>query len=100
MLALYRSAAQPEMANLGQKLHRASRRPGLALIADHDRGSGDDVHRRRAAARAGAKIANLSGLGHWWMLEDPYQAAQVLRSFWSTRPRSPMIIGRAWSPPG
>jgi hypothetical protein len=39
--------------------------------------------RRRAAARAGAEVAVLDGLGHWWMVEDPHRAAQVLSGFWA-----------------
>ena len=45
--------------------------------------------RRRAAERAGAEVAVLDGLGHWWMAEDPARGARVLTAFWRAR---------AWSP--
>lgn len=38
----------------------------------------------RAAARAGARVAELGGLGHWWMLQDPAAAASVLEHFWAS----------------
>jgi hypothetical protein len=40
--------------------------------------------RRRAAARAGARVAVLGGLGHWWMVQDPKRAARALEDFWSS----------------
>lgn len=84
ILALYRSAAQPVMADLGRDLERAAERPGLALIATGDPFVGVEGIRERAAARAGAEVAVLEGLGHWWMLEDPGRGAQVLGD-WVTR---------------
>ena len=32
--------------------------------------------------RRGARVAELSGLGHWWMLQDPVHGAEVLEGFW------------------
>jgi hypothetical protein len=29
----------------------------------------------------------LEGLGHWWMVQDPRRAADVLEEFWSSLPR-------------
>ena len=43
--------------------------------------------RRRAAERAGAPVAVLDGLGHWWMLQDPARGAAVLTEFWALRLR-------------
>ncbi|HEY4457328.1 MAG TPA: alpha/beta fold hydrolase [Pseudonocardiaceae bacterium] len=83
MLALYRSAAQPAMAELGRDLEKAAARPGLSLIATADAygaAHGEDLH-RRAAARAGARVAVLDGLGHWWMVEDPKRGADVIDAF-------------------
>ncbi len=37
----------------------------------------------RAAAAAGAAIARLEGLGHWWMVQDPHRSARVLTDFWA-----------------
>lgn len=55
--------------------------PGLALHPTEDP-FGDAELTRRAAERAGAEVAVLEGLGHWWMLEDPARAARVLEEFW------------------
>jgi pimeloyl-ACP methyl ester carboxylesterase len=44
---------------------------------------GTDEQKRRAAARAGARVEVLDGLGHWWMTQDPAVAARVLVDFWS-----------------
>ena len=83
ILALYRSAAQPAMAQLGAGLGRAAQRPGLSILADFDRAVGSDEQRRRAAARAGAILEVLPGAGHWWMVENPRHVASVLTAFWS-----------------
>ena len=31
-----------------------------------------------AAERAGARVEVLDGVGHWWMLQDPDQGAEML----------------------
>ncbi|NMO88348.1 alpha/beta fold hydrolase [Actinomycetospora sp. TBRC 11914] len=85
ILALYRSAAQPAMAELGKDLPTLATRPGLALLATADPYGGSEELRRRAAERAGAEVAVLDGLGHWWMAEDPARAARVLTAFWRAR---------------
>jgi pimeloyl-ACP methyl ester carboxylesterase len=82
ILALYRAAAQPVMADLGRNLAAAARRPGCALIATDDPNVGTVEQRRRAAERAGASVALLPGLGHWWMTQDPAAGAAVLTDFW------------------
>jgi pimeloyl-ACP methyl ester carboxylesterase len=58
----------------------------LALLPTEDHFVGTDEQRRRAAARAGARVEVLDGLGHWWMTEDPERAAAMLSSFWSSVP--------------
>lgn len=83
ILALYRSAAQPALAKLGEHLGLASQRPGLVIIPTEDQYTGGEERARWAARRAGAKVAVLSGLGHWWMLQDPNAGASALRDFWS-----------------
>ena len=83
---MYRDAAQPAMARLGADLPAAAARPGLAVLATEDRNVGTDEIRRRTAARAGARVVVLNGLGHWWMVQDPEQAAGVLHEFWSSVP--------------
>jgi pimeloyl-ACP methyl ester carboxylesterase len=83
ILALYRSAAQPAMARYGERLVAAAARPGLVVVPTEDVYTGGERRARWAAARAGAQVALLPGLGHWWMLEDPAAGAQALRTFWA-----------------
>lgn len=82
ILALYRSAAQPAMSELGRGLEAAAARPGLSLLATEDHNLGSEEMRRRAAGRAGARTEVLDGLGHRWMVEDPKRAARTLADFW------------------
>jgi len=81
ILALYRSAAQPVMRNLGLGLPQAAARPGLAVIATEDSYCGGETLARRSAERAGAKVAVLKGAGHWWMCQQPRQAADAINAF-------------------
>jgi pimeloyl-ACP methyl ester carboxylesterase len=82
ILELYRSASQPALAEAGSALEVAAARPGLSLLATEDQFVGTEQMRRRAADRAGARTAELDGLGHWWMLEDPARGAEELSEFW------------------
>ncbi|WP_082981571.1 alpha/beta fold hydrolase [Mycolicibacterium mucogenicum] len=84
ILSLYRSAAQPAMAEAGQYLPKAAAQPGLSLLATEDPLVGSEMLKRRAAARAGAVTVLLEGLGHWWMLEDPARGAAALTEFWAS----------------
>ncbi|OBC01998.1 alpha/beta hydrolase [Mycobacterium sp. 852013-50091_SCH5140682] len=84
ILALYRSARQPAMAEAGRALEKAQARPGLSLLATDDPYIGSDAVRRRAAERAGAETAVLEGLGHWWMVQDPAPGAAALSGFWES----------------
>jgi hypothetical protein len=84
ILALYRSAAQPVLAEAGHSLPAAAARPGLSLLATDDHYVGSDELRRRAAGRAGARTDVLEGLGHWWMVQDPARGAAALNRFWET----------------
>jgi pimeloyl-ACP methyl ester carboxylesterase len=86
ILAFYRSAVQPVMAEQGQDLPAAAARPGLAIIPTEDHFVGSEEIRRRSAFRAGADVAVLHGLGHWWMVQDPARSARALTSFWAGRP--------------
>jgi pimeloyl-ACP methyl ester carboxylesterase len=83
VLTLYRSAAAAGAPGLGLPLERAAARPGLAVLATADHVVGTET-RRRAAARAGAQVAVLDGLGHWWMTEDPARGASALTGFWTS----------------
>ena len=69
------------MSRWGEQLPKASERPGLVIIPTEDRYTGGPELARRSAERARAKTAVLSGLGHWWMCEDPEQGARVLKEF-------------------
>jgi pimeloyl-ACP methyl ester carboxylesterase len=84
ILALYRSAAQPRMAEWGKQLDRARARPGLVIIPTEDRYTGGETLARRSADRAGAQVALLDGLGHWWMCQDPVRGAATLAEFLAT----------------
>jgi pimeloyl-ACP methyl ester carboxylesterase len=84
ILLLYRSAAQPAMAEAGRALENAAARPGLSLLATDDPYIGPADNRRRAADRAGARTEVLDGLGHWWMVQDPARGAAVLTDFWDS----------------
>jgi pimeloyl-ACP methyl ester carboxylesterase len=87
ILRLYRSTPQAVLARIGAGLEAAAARPGLAVLATQDGFVGTDEQRRRAAVRADAEVAVLSGLGHWWMTEhDGRAGAQALASFWSSLP--------------
>ena len=83
ILRLYRDAAQPAMAELGRNLERAAARPGLSIIATEGHLVGTDEQRRRASVRAGAEIAVLDGLGHWWFTQDPERGAAAINRFWA-----------------
>jgi pimeloyl-ACP methyl ester carboxylesterase len=84
ILLLYRSAAQPAMAEAGRALEAAAARPGLSLLATEDPYIGSAELRRRAADRAGARTEVLEGLGHWWMVQDPARGAAALTEFWNS----------------
>lgn len=84
ILALYRSAAQPAMAQWGERLSAAAARPGLIVIPTEDGYTGGEERARWAAARAQAQVTVLPGRGHWWMLEDPDAGAEALTAFWTS----------------
>tara|TARA_B100001123_G_C15057815_1_gene926290 strand:- start:130 stop:873 length:744 start_codon:yes stop_codon:yes gene_type:complete len=81
ILELYRSAAQPVIGQLGDDLPRAAQRPGLCIFATEDSYTGGETLHRNAAERCEAEVAVLEGLGHWWMCEDPTQAAELLNNW-------------------
>ena len=84
ILALYRDAAQPVMQELGRDLSVMRDRPGLVIIAEEDTYVGTEAMARDSAERAGAEVEFLSGVGHWWMLQDPKAGAAALNKFWSS----------------
>lgn len=82
ILGLYRSAVRPNMTRWGDELAgRRDRPPMLVVNAHDDPYTGGPEMTRRAAARFGAAVAELDGLGHWWMMQDPARSAAMLRDF-------------------
>jgi len=84
ILALYRSAAQPKMAEWGANVAGLRTRPGLVIIPADDSYTGGEALARRTAERANAQVALLTGLGHWWLCQDPERAAAAYGSFLAT----------------
>ena len=82
ILALYRSAAQPAMADLGRELERAAQRPGLCLLATRRPVVGSEPRSAGAAAASGGRARCAVDAGHWWHIEDPEAAAPALERFW------------------
>jgi pimeloyl-ACP methyl ester carboxylesterase len=58
-------------------------KPGLVLVPSDDAFLSKDGA-TAAATRAGATVAALDGVGHWWMLQDPARGVSVIEEFWST----------------
>ena len=84
VLALYRSAAQPAMRELGQRIIDAkSSRGGAVIVPTADPYPGTPTMAREVADQLGATTIELVDRGHWWMLEDPARAAELLITFWS-----------------
>lgn len=75
ILTLYRSAV-PNVHTDWSVTERTAA-PGLVLLATAD--PFDDPVRARAVADwLGAEVAELPGLGHFWMLENPAASAGVI----------------------
>lgn len=86
ILALYRSADPSLLAEVGRLIPAAAARPGLQINATDDDFTGSAAMRRHMAEQAGARVEELPGLGHWWMLQDPAASAAALTRFWSSLP--------------
>jgi len=82
VLSLYRSAAQPEMVNLGERLNTTRKCPGLVIIASEDPYTGTPEMSASVATDLGADTFTLEGLGHWWMFEGAALAADALIRHW------------------
>ncbi len=83
ILALYRSA--PDIGDQWKPGFTDVPSPGLVVVPGKDPFL-PAANTRAAAARAGARLAELPESGHWWMLEDPPHAAAVLQEFWASLP--------------
>jgi pimeloyl-ACP methyl ester carboxylesterase len=84
ILALYRSAAQPALAEWANDAEAAAARPGLVIVPTEDPFTGGTESASKVGARMGARVEVLDGLGHWWSLQDPARGARVLESFWAS----------------
>ena len=82
ILTLYRSAVQPKMQLWGEQFAELADRPDtLVVIPLDDEFTGGPEMARRVAQKWDASTAELDGLGHWWMMQDPAQGAATLRTF-------------------
>ena len=83
ILSLYRSAAQPAMRELGESFRAAAPRAGMVVIAENDHYAGTPEMHREVASWSGARVAHIGAAGHWWMVEKPREAADLLVSHWA-----------------
>jgi pimeloyl-ACP methyl ester carboxylesterase len=83
ILALYRSAVQPALSELGAAAAAADRRPGLVMIATEDHYTGTRAMAHDSATRLGAGTVVFEGANHWWMQQRPAEAADALTAFWN-----------------
>jgi pimeloyl-ACP methyl ester carboxylesterase len=83
ILGLYRSARQPRMTVWADQFRElgTDRPETLVVVAHDDHYTGGPEAARRVAQRWGARVAELEGVGHWWMLQDPARGAEALRRF-------------------
>jgi pimeloyl-ACP methyl ester carboxylesterase len=82
ILALYRSAAQPAMRDLGARLATKDLPRGAVIVPTADTYPGTPQMAADVARSLGATTIELTDRGHWWMIEDPKTAADRLVSFW------------------
>ena len=83
VLALYRSAAQPAMRELGDAFRKAAPPRGMVIIAENDHFVGTRDMHMEVASWTGATEAHIAAAGHWWMVEKPREAADLLLSHWA-----------------
>ena len=82
ILALYRDAAQPRMAELGRQFIAAAPANGLVIVATNDHFAGPAESMTQIAVQVNAKTATIADAGHWWMCERPQFAASMLMQHW------------------
>ena len=83
VLALYRSAAQPAMCDLGRQFVASRPTNGLVIIAENDHYAGSAHMHEEMAESVGARVLHVAGAGHWWMIERPAEAAEALIEHWA-----------------
>ncbi|WP_259453920.1 alpha/beta fold hydrolase [Streptomyces ginkgonis] len=88
ILALYRSARPNLAADWGKELAGPTAAPGLVLVPTGDPMARPDLD-TEVARPLGARVAELDGLTHYWMLQDPARGARVLTEFWDSLGDSP-----------
>jgi len=81
-LSLYRSAAQPAMKELGEKLWTTPKRPGHVFFATGDPFCGTREMCETVAERLGAGVTVLEGRSHWWMFTDLDPIVDALIAHW------------------
>ena len=84
ILALYRDAAQPRMAELGKQFIAAAPANGLVIVAPNDHFAGSVESMLQIAQQVNAKTATITDAGHWWMCEQPQFAASMLMQHWNS----------------
>lgn len=84
ILALYRSAVQPAMRDLGARLSTIDLPHGAVIIPTADTYPGTPAMAKDVAHSLRATTIELADRGHWWMIEDPATAAQRLIDFWNS----------------
>jgi predicted alpha/beta hydrolase family esterase len=82
ILALYRDATQPRMAELGKQFIAAAPANGLVIVATNDHFAGPAANMTQIAGQVNAKTATIADAGHWWMCEQPQFAASMLMQHW------------------
>lgn len=82
ILELYRSAPEPALHALADRLADSDHGPGLIITAEADPYVSADLA-GPVAQRLGVEELRLADQGHWWMVSDPGAAADGLVSFWS-----------------
>ena len=81
ILALYRSADESAMEEIGRAVTELHDKPPLhVIIATDDPYTGGPAKARASARAWGATVHELEGRGHWWMMEDPTAAAAIIGS--------------------
>ena len=81
ILALYRSADEALLARAGRDVADLEGRPDLhVIVATDDPYTGGSDRAHATATAWDATVHVLDGLGHWWMMQDPRRAADVVRA--------------------
>jgi pimeloyl-ACP methyl ester carboxylesterase len=83
VLRLYRTGAQPEIGQLGDRLAAMELPPGLIVDAELDAYVSSELS-NAVAERMGTEVLRLDGRGHWWMVHDTDPVADALVNFWQT----------------